>query len=121
MTKRVEDQPKEWQEKYHKAHAQLKVKKMDRMVFDNTLAVVREIRKEERDTVLGELEEIDSQSLEDVQVELDQERKYRQYGKDALLDELEKNVDDLHYGWVSVEALKRRFAELHQTKAGEHP
>ena len=31
---------------------------------------------------------------------------------DAVLDELEKKIDELHYAWVSVDALKRVIAEL---------
>ena len=37
-------------------------------------------------------------------------------GAGAVLDELEKKIDELHYAWVSVDALKRVIAELRQTK-----
>ena len=33
-------------------------------------------------------------------------------GAGAVLDELEKKIDELHYAWVSVDALKRVIAEL---------
>ena len=54
----------------------------------------------ERGKVLGELEEIDSQSLDDVQVELDQERLYRQFGQDKVLDAgialIQKRIDGIY-------------------------
>ena len=46
------------------------------------------IHTPDRDTVLDELQEIESQSLEDVQVELDKERLYRQFGRDEMIGEL---------------------------------
>ena len=50
----------------------------------------------ERDKLSDELQEIESQSLEDVQVELDKEMLYRQFGRDKVLYEIGKKITEAY-------------------------